>query len=62
MAFDKGDIERQIKLVNHTNIKDKSTNIIKIMPCVGGNRSDCQPEANSIARSRRLRAMVVVKG
>ena len=35
---------------------------IKIMPCVEGDRSDCQPEASSIARSRRLRAMVVVKG
>ena len=27
---------------------------IKIMPCVEGDRSDCQPEASSIARSRRL--------
>ena len=36
--------------------------IIKIMPCVEGDRSDCQPEASSIAGSRRLRAMVVVKG
>ena len=35
---------------------------IKIMPCVEGDRSDCQPEASSIARSRRLRAMVVVEG
>ena len=38
------------------------SHIIKIMPCVEGDRSDCQPEANSIARSRRLRAVVVVKG
>ena len=37
-------------------------NIIKIMPCVEGDRSDCQPEASSIARSRRLRAIVVVEG
>ena len=37
-------------------------NIIKIMTCVEGDRSDCQPEASSIARSRRLRAMVVVEG
>ena len=36
--------------------------IIKIMPCVEGDRSDCQPKASSIARSRRLRAMVVVEG
>ena len=36
--------------------------IIKIMPCVEGDRSDCQPEASSIARSRRLRVMVVVEG
>ena len=36
--------------------------IIKIMPCVEGDRSDCQPEASSIARSRRLRAVVVVEG
>ena len=36
--------------------------IIKIMPCVEGDRSDCQPEASSTARSRRLRAMVVVEG
>ena len=35
---------------------------IKIMPCVKGDRSDCQPEASSIARSRRLRAVVVVEG
>ena len=35
---------------------------IKIMPCVEGDRSDCQPEASSTARSRRLRAMVVVEG
>ena len=35
--------------------------IIKIMPFVEGDRSDCQPEASSIARSRRLRAMVVVQ-
>ena len=36
--------------------------IIKIMPCVEGDRSDCQPEASSIAQSRRMRAMVVVEG
>ena len=36
--------------------------IIKIMPCVEGDRSDGQPEASSITRSRRLRAMVVVEG
>ena len=36
--------------------------VIKIMPCVEGDRSDCQPEESSIARSRRLRAMVVVEG
>ena len=35
------------------------SNNIKIMPCVEGDRSDCQPEASSIARSRRL---VVVEG
>ena len=35
---------------------------IKIMPRVEGNRSDCQPEASSTARSRRLRAVVVVEG
>ena len=28
--------------------------VIKIIPCVEGDRSDCQPEASSIARSRRL--------
>ena len=37
-------------------------NIIKIIPCVEGDRSDCQPEASSVARSRRLRAVVVVEG
>ena len=26
---------------------------IKIMPCVEGDRSDCQPKASSIAQSRR---------
>ena len=35
---------------------------IKIMPCVEGDRSDCKPEASSTARSRRLRAVVVVEG
>ena len=30
--------------------------------CVEGDRSDCQPEASSFARSRRLRTMVVVEG
>ena len=44
--------------VNKSNLHDN----IKIMPCVEGDRSDCQPEASSIARSRRLRAMVVVEG
>ena len=33
--------------------------IIKIMSCVEGDRSGCQPEANSIARSQR--AMMVVE-
>ena len=42
--------------------KESACNNIKIMPCVEGDRSDCQPEASSIARSRRLRAMVVVEG
>ena len=37
-------------------------NNIKIMPCVEGDRSDCQPEASSVAQSRRLRAVVVVEG
>ena len=40
----------------------KACSNIKIMPCVEGDRSDCQPETSSIARSRRLRAMVVVEG
>ena len=35
---------------------------MKVMPCVEGDRSDCQAEANSVARSRRLSAMVVVEG
>ena len=32
------------------------------MPCVEGDKSDCQPEASSIARSQRLRAVVIVEG
>ena len=40
----------------------KLETIIKIMSGVENDRSDCQPEANSIARSRMLRAMVVVEG
>ena len=36
--------------------------IIKIMPCLEGDRSDSQPEANSITRSWRPRAMMVVEG
>ena len=36
--------------------------IIKIMPCAESDRSDCQPYASSVARSRRLRAVVVVEG
>ena len=35
---------------------------LKITRCVEGDRSDCQSEANSIAPSRELRAMVVVEG
>ena len=35
--------------------------IIKIMPCVEGDRSDCQPEANSTARRQKLRAEVVLR-
>ena len=34
----------------------------KIMPCVEGDKSDCQPTASSIAQSWRLRAMVVLEG
>ena len=34
----------------------------KIMSCVEGDRSDCQPEANSMAGSLRLRAVVAVEG
>ena len=49
-------------LVNTCTLNVRHINNIKIMPCVEGDRSDCQPEASSIARSRRLRAMVVVKG
>ena len=37
-------------------------NTIKIMPCAEGDRSDCQPEASSIVRSGRLRAVVVAQG
>ena len=48
--------------LSFSNLTDSGFDIIKIMPCVDGDRSDCQPEASSIARSRRLRAMVVVKG
>ena len=40
----------------------QTSGIIKIMLCVEGDRPDCQPEANSITRSRRLRAMVIVEG
>ena len=32
------------------------------MPCVEGDRSDCQPEASSIARKQSLRAVVVAEG
>ena len=31
----------------------RRVDIIKIIPCVEGDRSDCEPEASSIARSRR---------
>ena len=34
-------------------------NNIKTMPCLESDRSDCQPETNSLARSQRLRAVVV---
>ena len=43
-------------------LEKKYGNIIKIMPCVEGDRSDCQPEASSTAQSRRLREVVVVEG
>ena len=42
-----------ILVVIHRQIGQLSS-IIKIMPCVEGDRSDCQPEASFIARSRRL--------
>ena len=35
---------------------------IKSMPCVEGDRSDCLPEASSIAQSGSLRAKVVYRG
>ena len=36
--------------------------LIKVMPYVEGDRSDCQPEASSIAQNRRMTAVVVVNG
>ena len=35
---------------------------MKIIACAEGDRSDCVPEANSIAGSRRLRTVVAVEG
>ena len=52
----------QININHETRNKTIQWNNIKITPWVEGDRSDCQPKANSIARSRRLRAMVVVEG
>ena len=49
-------------LCPYRNFSQAINGNIKIMPCVEGDRSDCQPEESSIARSRRLRAMVVVEG
>ena len=43
-------------------LREAGVNNIKIMLCVEGERSVCQPKASSIARSRRLRAVVVVEG
>ena len=40
----------------------ESCDNIKIMPCVEGDRSDCQPEASSIARNRRLRQWWLSRG
>ena len=37
-------------------------NNVKVMPCVEDDRSDYQPEANSVVCSRRLWAVVVVDG
>ena len=59
--------QQQFKDIAHissecTLVKEELGNNIKIMPCVEGDRSDCQPKASSIARSQRLRAMVVVEG
>ena len=54
-------VPRKIQFQKHLSRKTLY-DIIKIMPCVEGDRSDCQPKASSIARSRRLRAMVVVEG
>ena len=48
--------------LNHLPYSVKVCNNIKIMPCVEGDRSDCKPEASSIARSRRPKAVVVVEG
>ena len=54
--------EKLTTKIKSTAAESPWSNNIKIMPCVEGDRSDCQPEASSIARSRRLRATVVVKG
>ena len=54
--------KRDIKKSFFDDLQKQNDDIIKIMPCVEGDRSDCQPEVSSIARSRRLRAMVVVEG
>ena len=53
-------VSRHMSLDIYLNVEDCLLNNIKIMPCVEGDRSDCQPEASSIARS--LRAMMVVEG
>ena len=41
--------------MQHDEVKEKecisSVKNIKIMPCVEGDRSDCQPEPSSIART-----------
>ena len=44
------------------NREKVNTEVYTTMPCVEGDRSDCQPKASSTARSRRLRAMVAVEG
>ena len=53
-AFSQMSTVRYWYVIGRVPLTSMKRNTIKIMPCVEGDRSDCQPQASSIAGSRSL--------